>query len=541
MQRLPWFLVTLLAVVLLAGRIARSAETTAINEEAVDRMIDLNKKAFADIQSSRFDAARYRLEEALVISETAGLENDEITARTYVHLAAVYLTGFKNREEAVAQFMTGLKLNPNIALTVGLETPALRSAYLLARKRMGLPPGPDTIPASSSPAGPDSGESTRLAFVAESGTALEEPATITRQPPSGALGIRGLKDPDPPARFRVPLYCPLPFEIPPGQDLAVRCLTRKQQKRSSATFYYRREGATGDDYNALAMNRSAKGWLVGIIPGDFIRGRALSYYVQARIVGSQESLYLGRPDAPNSFIIKEGIGAADESSDTIARRTLATAPRARSARLYQYRLPGAVWISVAGGSGAAYHGRETVDSATPISVHAGFSPAGLFQIEPEVGYQWNEDLSVSVMGRYQYAPADADGYVPNPGERDILTSALAGFVRAQLALPNHGDFQPHASAGLGLGNSFLAIVKKQCDDSSCTLNHSDTLHGGPVGLILGIGAIFHVSPDFGVFVDVNEIATLPRFMALTEVNLGVTATFNRVVPAASRQSSDAGP
>ena len=217
MQRLPWYLVTLLAVVLLAGRIARSAETTAINEEAVDRMIDLNKKAFADIQSSRFDAARYRLEEALVISETAGLENDEITARTYVHLAAVYLTGFKNREEAVAQFMTGLKLNPNIALTVGLETPALRSAYLLARKRMGLPPGPDTIPASSSPAGPDSGESTRLAFVAESGTALEEPATITRQPPSGALGIRGLKDPDPrlASGFRSIVPCPLRFR--PGK------------------------------------------------------------------------------------------------------------------------------------------------------------------------------------------------------------------------------------------------------------------------------------------------------------------------------------
>jgi hypothetical protein len=510
-----------------AERIARAAETAAISEEAVDRMIDLNKKAFADIQSARFDAARYRLEEALVIGETAGLENDEITARTYVHLAAVYLTGFKNREESVTQLMTALKLNPSVTLTVGIETPALKSAYLLARKRMGLPPNPDTISAASTtpPAsGPEDGAATELVVTAPSPVA--ETAAITEQT-RGSAG--GSKDPDPLARIRVPLYCPLPFEIPAGQDLVVRCLTRKPQKKSSATFYYRREGATGDDYSALTMDRSPKGWLVGTIPGDAIRGRSLSYYVQAQIAGSPETLSWGRPDAPNAFIVKE-----DAESDA------STSSRARRARAARTRQRGAAWIAVASGSGAALHGRQSVDSGAPVPVHAGFSPAGLLQIEPEVGYQWNENLAVSVMARYQYAPKDADGYVPGPGERDIRTSALAGFVRAQLGFLTHDHFQPHASGGFGIGNSFLANVRKQCSDSSCTLDHSDTLHGGPLGLILGVGAIFPVSPTFGVFVDVNEIATLPRFMALTEVNLGVAITFNRKERTKSRKPSNAG-
>jgi hypothetical protein len=527
LQRLSWILVAFLAAVPIAERIARAAETAAINEEAVDRMIDLNKKAFADIQSSRFDAARYRLEEALVIGETAGLEKDEITARTYVHLAVVYLTGFKNRDEAVTQFMTGLKLDPNITITVGLETPALKSAYLLARKRMGLPPNPDTLPAEStlpSASGPEVGPAMELVVTATSPVA--ENTAVTEQSRGSAAGS---KEPDPPARIQAPLYCPLPFEIPAGQDLVVRCLTRRPQKKSSATFYYRREGATGDDYSALTMDHSPKGWLVGTIPGDAIRGRSLSYYIQAQIAGSPETLSWGRPDAPNAFIVKE-----DAESDA------STSSRAGRARAAQTRQRGAAWIAVASGAGAAFHGRQSVDSGAPAAVHAGFSPAGLLQIEPEVGYQWNEKLSVSVMARYQYAPKDADAYAPRPGERDILTSALAGFVRAQFGFLTHDHFQPHASGGLGIGDSFLVNVRKQCSDSSCTLNHSDTLHGGPVGLILGIGAIFPVSPTFGVFVDVNEIATLPRFMALTEVNLGVTVTFNRKERTMSRKPSNAG-
>ena len=41
-----------------------------------------------------------------------------------------------------------------------------------------------------------------------------------------------------------------------------------------------------------------------------------------------------------------------------------------------------------------------------------------------------------------------------------------------------------------------------------------------MGVLLGLGATYHLSRNFAVFIDINEIATLPKFMALTEFNLG---------------------
>jgi hypothetical protein len=114
--------------------------------------------------------------------------------------------------------------------------------------------------------------------------------------------------------------------------------------------------------------------------------------------------------------------------------------------------------------------------------------------------------------------------VPGAGEHAILTSAFAGFLRAQFTFFSKGAFQAYASGGAGLGTSFLAVVGKHCGANSCTLDHSDTLHGGPVALTAGAGTIYHLDPRFGVFVEVKEIATLPKVMALTEVNVGLAFT-----------------
>ena len=135
-QRMFRVLAAVLAVVPIGVSSARAAEPAAIGQAAVDRMIDLNKKAYADIRDQHFQAAKYRLSEALVISETAGLEKDEMTARTYVHMAAVYLTGLGDREEAIQQFMLALRINPNITITPGLESPALKSGSEVSRSQI---------------------------------------------------------------------------------------------------------------------------------------------------------------------------------------------------------------------------------------------------------------------------------------------------------------------------------------------------------------------------------------------------------------------
>ena len=581
LQCLSGILAALVAAIPIAAGSARAAESAAVNEAAVDRMIDLNKKAYADIQEQHFQAAKYRLSEALVISETAGLENDEMTARTYVHLAAVYLTGLKDREEAVQQFTLALKINPNITITPGLESPALKSAYLQAREQLDLPPNPDTtVPlspqapsapsaeptaakvegggqpppsrvgeAGHGPAEPDSTRSRTASGMASGGEAARSAGVAGREagaewPRAGepsqsspinlANAIAGFKDPDLPARVPSPLYCHLPFDAPPGQDVVVRCLTQKQQRKSSATFHYRPQGAEGE-YVGVTMERSPKGWLMAVIPGRAVQGKSLPYYVQAEIPGSPKDIYFGHAEAPNELIIRnppetDGTDDANDEPETVPGPARVPPLGGKdSTRPSRLRTPGSFWISLASGTGAVYHGREAVDSndkaqsiGTPVSVQSGFSPAALLQIEPEIGYQLTRRLSISVMARYQVAPKDANGYVPGAGENAIPTSALAGFVRGQFAFLSRGGFQTYASGGAGLGTSFLAIVNKRCAaGSSCSLDHSDTLHGGPVGLTAGVGAIYHFRPSFGVFVDVKEIATLPKLLALTEVNVGL--------------------
>ena len=522
LQRLSGILAALVAAIPVAASSARSAESAAVSEAGVDRMIDLNKKAYADIRDQHFQAAKYRLSEALVISETAGLEKDEMTARTYVHLAVVYLTGLKDREEAIQQFMLALQINPNITITPGLESPALRSAYLQAREQMDLPPNPDTTAPllSQAPSAPAPDVAT-VKMVASS-----------KQPPDESNGAAGPSEPDLPARVPSPLYCHLPFDTPPGQDVVVRCLTQKQQRKSEATFHYRPHGADGE-YVSLPMLRSPKGWLTIVVPGRALQGKSLSYYVQAEVPGLPTALYLGHPEAPNELIIRKlpELDGADDASDepeTAAVPATAHPPDVGEvARPSRLRAPGSLWIALASGTGAAYHQRENVDSnaktpgGAPITVQPGFSHASLFQLEPEIGYQLSKRFSISVMARYQYAPKDAPRDTTSSVENAIPTGALAGFVRGQFAFLNKGGLQTYASGGVGAGTSFLAVIDKRCGETTCSLAHSDTLHGGPVALTAGVGAIYHLGPSFGVFVDVKEIATLPKVLALTEVNVGL--------------------
>jgi hypothetical protein len=515
-QRLSWSLVVIFAAVCAAPSGARGGDATQIGEAGVDRMIFLNKKAFSDLRSQHFQAAKYWLEEALVISETAGLEKDEMTARTHVHLAAVYMTGLKDRDEAVEQFLKALAINPNISITPGLETPALRSAYLQARERAGLPPNPDpTAEASSQETfAHDPSEKAVGGMPAQAAS----PANQTE-----ASFLAGIPDPDLPARVPVPLYCEFPFEIPEGKDIVVRCLTQKLPRKSSASIHYRTEG-NRDEYTPLPLERSPKGWLVGVVPGTAVRGRALAYYAKAHVPGQRDAIFLGRPEAPNISIIKRRPLAEVDGEGVPGS---AQRPEDGAARMVRRRAPGSVWLAVGVGTGAVYHGHEPVDSLARVpdgdavvTANRGFSRAGLVQLEPQVGYQWTRRWSVSLLARYQYAPKDQGDAKPKPGESDIRTSALAAFAQAQFMFANWSSTALYATGGAGVGTSFLAIVDRHCDASSCMLNHSDTLHGGALGLSAGLGAVYFPSNRVGVFAEVKEIATLPKTLALTELNVG---------------------
>jgi opacity protein-like surface antigen len=192
------------------------------------------------------------------------------------------------------------------------------------------------------------------------------------------------------------------------------------------------------------------------------------------------------------------------------------------------RKPFALWLAVGAGTGGAYHGLQAVDTRTrsdatgvAVPVAAGFSRASMLQIEPELGVQVTERFALAVFLRYQYAPKDDNAWTPQADENAIRTSALAGFLRAEFSYLNLGNFRSYLTAGAGLGTSFLAVVGKDCDPTSCPLSHSDTLHGGMLGILAGLGAAYHLTSNFSVFFDVKEIVTFRTILALTEFNLGL--------------------
>lgn len=531
-QSLPAILTAVCAVALLAAPRAMAAGADQVSEAPTDRMITLNKRAFADILAQHFQAAKYWLDEALVISETAGLENEEMTARTYVHLAAVSLGGPKDRDEALRYLDLALKINPNIALTPGLEVAGMRSAYLQARERAGLPPNPDPTAPNFDPSLTGTRSSDNEAPGDPAPQAAPAVAPTPRAPDAlppvrEAYAAALAKEPDLPARVPIPVYCALPLDLPPGQDLIIRCVTQRQMRKSSAKFHYRPDGSEAP-FTELTMDRSPKGWLVAVLPAKVIDGKDLSYYVTAQLPNVQQPLYLAYPEAPRALSIRADLLAGGSGSKESGLAGVKTS-RA-SGRGHQRRTVDSLWLALGIGSGIVYHGRMTVDSRQNLqgsdataAVNEGFSPATLVQLEPELGYQVTRRLSVSLMARYQYAPTDGSVATQGSGKKEVLTSALALFLQGRLTFATHGNLQTYATGAAGVGRSFLAVIGRDCEGGTCWLEHSDTLHGGSAALAAGMGVIYHLAPQLALFAEAREIATLPTFMALTEINVGFAA------------------
>ena len=90
-------------------------------------MVQMNKKALEDYDTLEWDAAKKTLLDALMAGKKAGLDNHPVMARTYVHLGAVYLTGFKDRQKALSSFQRALEIDPGIQLSKGISTPDVQA------------------------------------------------------------------------------------------------------------------------------------------------------------------------------------------------------------------------------------------------------------------------------------------------------------------------------------------------------------------------------------------------------------------------------
>jgi hypothetical protein len=80
-------------------------------------------------QKKRYEQARKLLKQALDLCEAAGLDRHPVAARTHVHLGILIVGGFGQREIGAKQFAAALQIQPDIALTPGVASPAVEDVF----------------------------------------------------------------------------------------------------------------------------------------------------------------------------------------------------------------------------------------------------------------------------------------------------------------------------------------------------------------------------------------------------------------------------
>ncbi|HVX97121.1 MAG TPA: tetratricopeptide repeat protein [Polyangia bacterium] len=115
-----------LAFVAISSRDARAA---APDDEAIAKVVELNREGVAQFEKKHYDAARKALKQALELCASAGLDHHPVAARTHIHLGIVIVAGYGQREIGARQFNEALEIDPNIALTPGLATPVVEDVF----------------------------------------------------------------------------------------------------------------------------------------------------------------------------------------------------------------------------------------------------------------------------------------------------------------------------------------------------------------------------------------------------------------------------
>ena len=140
--------VVLVAVVSLGLPAAAGAQTAA----QISRIKDLDRQALADYKAEDHESARIGLREAIALANRAGLLNDPLMARLWLHLAAVLINGVGDAEKGAKAAAVAVRIDPGIQVPASLSTPALKEALDKARAGGGKPRGPGRGGAAPAPA-----------------------------------------------------------------------------------------------------------------------------------------------------------------------------------------------------------------------------------------------------------------------------------------------------------------------------------------------------------------------------------------------------
>jgi hypothetical protein len=458
--------VALLVLLLAPSRAARADA----QDEAIEKITQLNKDAITAYQQKKFEDARKVLKQALDMAASAGLETHPIAARTHIHLGIVIIVGFQQKDLGIKQFRKAIEIQGDINLTKALATPELNDAFADAKK--GASAGPASPPPAAPPAKTGDGEGGEAGLTHEAVTESKQGASIS---------------------------------------ITVKVPTELQFDK--LVLAYRPDGAT--EFLGREMKQESEGTFEAEIPDTATGGSVVAYYIEAQ--DAEGGLVATRGTVENPMVVHlAGVGArrhdVDDGGDDDDDED---EPEAR------------FFVGLLAGTGVGWATGDGDTNANISISPAGIAMASVGHVSPEVGYWLSNSLMLSAQLRYQYITGTTDVYANN---RVYHTAnyAFAAFVKATWRF-GEDKFHPFFSLALGGGRirhvvSFRSVLAPTCGpnhDTECI----DTIGAGPVLLGPGGGFTYDLTDTLALVVQANSVVGFPTFTVNLDGNVGVAFAF----------------
>jgi hypothetical protein len=506
-------LTTVVAFALVA-LLARPA--VAQDQATIDKLVQLNKKAMDDYDTADFDTAKKALLDAEKTGKRAGLESHPVMARTYIHLGALYLMGYKDKQKAQHYFGKALDIQSDIKLDKNLTSAAVKDLFASVQAQHG---GGSDDTAAAPPAGRKNRaraepEAEPVAQATESET--EAPAPRRGRGRKGDSGSGG--EPDLPANIEA-LDCPTPDETPPGKKVTLRCAAAANLGIASVTVYYK--GFEMNDFEPLTMEKSPKGWWQAAIPKTRVNGKSLQFYFEGMDESDKPVVSNGRAESPNVMLIVAHVAGEGPAKKKNEEENPLDVVTSFEDRKYGNRR---FWIGVGVGTGFAFaikglpesrvnnYYDQTLNGFPPIT---GGGWAGLGQVAPEIGLQLNPLWAISIEGRDQYIPqaAAVSGYTAS-GAHAILFKVIRYTRQARARL----FFAAAGGGGEGIRMNIYS-------DPTGRANFKDSILIGHVLVGGTAGFVYDLGKSFTWMIELNALAGFPKTGIGFDVNTAIQFNF----------------
>jgi len=543
-------------VIALAGAAACllvPAVARAQNAPAVDKLIQMNKKALDDYETLEWDSAKRTLLQALVFGKKSNLETHPMMARTYVHLGAVYIVGFNDKQKGMQSFQRAIEIDPTIRIAKAMSTPELEEIFAQASGGASGGRGGGADRAAEPP--PDRGSEAEPPPPPSGGGRRRRAPIMEAEPPPPKPVEDEDSEPDLPARINV-LECPTKDETPPDKSVQIRCALAPNLPVTKLFLLYLEPG--NEDFTPLQMEKTPKGWYAAKIPKKAVTGTSLRFYVEGRNDKGKAIVSNGRIDSPNVMLIREKEAAETEKELGGTKRTKEENPLDEPDPTRPKRFLGHIdkskigldtrygnrqwWIGLGIGSGYGFSPAGGLESLKVLQSRyvSGIAWEGGGHLAPEIGYQLGPNFAISLEGRNQY--------IPQTSHFSQYAATGAQAVLAKLYMytrQSRGRFFGNIAAGGGEGFRLIAMPAQGCGvnvrDNCAQLiggvavdpafpNFKDTVRGGPVLAGVGGGFLYEISKGVSWVAEVNVLAGFPHFAAIADLNTGFQFNFGSTAP-----------